>query len=69
MSEQTSGARALVATCKNCHRTLVLFTDLAGDARVKFEDDAPVYIECPDCHFTHPYGASDVQWVDMARAH
>jgi hypothetical protein len=67
MPEQTT--RALVATCQNCKRTLVLLTDPTGDSQVKFEDNAPVYIECPDCHFTHPYGPSDVQWVHVERSH
>ena len=45
MPEQTT--RALVATCKNCSRTLVLLTDPTGDTEVKFEDGGPVYVECP----------------------
>ena len=67
MPEQTT--RALVATCKNCSRTLVLLTDPTGDAQVKFEDDVPIYIECPDCRFTHPYGPSDLQWAHIERSH
>ena len=61
MAETSS--RALVATCKNCNQTLVLLTDPTGDTEVKFENGGPVYVECPVCHFTHPYGPSDVQWA------
>jgi hypothetical protein len=69
MPEPKVGDRVLVASCKTCKADLVLLVDPTGQADVKFEDDAPVQLECQDCRFTHAYGPADVRWAHIARLH
>ena len=59
--------RVLVTTCKNCQRTLTVLTDITGV--MKFDPDAPRFIECPHCHFSHAYETSEFRWAEIERLH